>query len=193
MKSTADQFSGIQGHDLGHKFKALVSHNGVFSCPNMVSTDELFFPLYEFGVASFYDPSIVRGQPQFPKQDSDKNNLWQRWDPAEHLDKWSTPELVIANSRDYRITMSDGLATFNVLQARGIDSEFLTFPDETHFVLKPENSLCWNRVVLNWMSKHVGLPPCTDLTPKDADFFGGVEGKEEDVGATMPAQDHPGT
>ena len=54
---------------------------------------------------------------------------------------------------------SEGLAAFNILQERGIPSRFLTFPDENHWVLKEENSLVWHTVVLNWINKHVGLPP----------------------------------
>ena len=53
---------------------------------------------------------------------------------------------------------SEGLAAFNILQERGIPSRFLTFPDESHWVLNEENSLVWHTVVLNWINKHVGLP-----------------------------------
>ena len=66
--------------------------------------------------------------------------------------------LVIHSEKDYRLPISEGLAAFNVLQMRGIDSKFLTFPDENHFVLNQENSLVWNTVVLNWINKYVGLP-----------------------------------
>ena len=55
--------------------------------------------------------------------------------------------------------MSDGLAAFNILQSKGIESEFLTFNDETHFVLGKENSLRWHEVVISFINKHVGLPP----------------------------------
>ena len=54
---------------------------------------------------------------------------------------------------------SEGLAAFNVLQERGVESRFLTFPDENHWVLGEENSLVWHTVVLNWINKHAGLPP----------------------------------
>ena len=64
---------------------------------------------------------------------------------------------------------SEGLAAFNILQERGIPSRFLTFPDENHWVLKEENSLVWHTVVLNWINKHVGLPPYRE------EMDGGIE------------------
>ena len=67
--------------------------------------------------------------------------------------------MVIHSDKDYRLPISEGLAAFNVLQMRGIESRFLTFPDENHWVLNEENSLVWHTVVLNWINKHVGLPP----------------------------------
>ncbi|TVY89307.1 Dipeptidyl-peptidase [Lachnellula willkommii] len=130
----------IQGHPLGRKFKALVTHDGVFSTLNQYSSEELFFPHHDFG-----------------------GTLWQnrenyeKWDPAAHLKDWATPHLIIHNELDYRLPIAEGLAPFNVLQTKGIDSKFLTFPDENHWVLKPENSLVWHREVLGWINKYSGV------------------------------------
>jgi dipeptidyl aminopeptidase/acylaminoacyl peptidase len=63
---------------------------------------------------------------------------------------------------DYRLTISEGLAAFNVLQCKGVESQFLTFPDENHWVLKPENGLVWHKVVLDWINEHVGLEKYTE-------------------------------
>ena len=135
----------IQGHALGRKFKALVCHDGVFSMANQMSSDEQYFPNHDLG-GPYYESM----------------ELWQKWDPARFVGEWQTPMLVIHNELDYRLPMTEGLAAFNVLQERGIESRFLTFPDENHWVLKEENSLVWHTVVLNWINKHVGLPPYRD-------------------------------
>ena len=109
----------------------------------MLSTDELYFPFTDIGGTPWYDPE-VQSLPG-PPAEADRNfgsstfNDWRQWDPSEHFSNWATPQLVIHSSKDYRICIADGLAAFNVLQARGIDSQFLTFPDENHWVLKPEN------------------------------------------------------
>ena len=132
----------INGHPLGRKFKALVCHDGVFSMSNQLSSDEQYFPNHDLGGP----PWVAQGN-------------WDRWDPSRFTSNWSTPELVIHNELDYRLPISEGLAAFNVLQERGIESRFLSFPDENHWVLKEENSLVWHTVVLNWINKFVGLPP----------------------------------
>ncbi|KAH6685308.1 dipeptidyl-peptidase [Plectosphaerella plurivora] len=130
----------IQGNDLGRKFKALVCHDGVFSTLNQWSTEELFFPLHDFG------------GPLWEKRD-----VYEKWDPATRLKNWATPQLVIHNELDYRLPISEGLAMFNVLQAKEIPSRLLTFPDENHWVLKPENSLVWHKEVLGWINKYSGV------------------------------------
>jgi hypothetical protein len=99
---------------------------------------------------------------------------------------------MIHNSKDFRICISDGLAAFNVLQARGVESQFLTFPDENHWVLKPENGLAWHKVVINWINKHVGLPAYTEEDHESEEFWGGVRGEKEEL-AEMLAQGKPET
>ncbi|KAM0700466.1 hypothetical protein Q7P35_012187 [Cladosporium inversicolor] len=166
----------IQGHDLGRKFKALVCHDGIFSCANMLSTEELYFPLYDLGGTPWDHTDFSRPKPLFP---STAFSDWRRWDPSEHLSNWATPQLVIHNSKDYRICISEGLAAFNVLQARGVESQLLTFPDENHWVIKPENSLVWHKTVLNWIRKYVDLKPFAEEGVESVEYFGGVrEGGE---------------
>ena len=132
----------MQGHALGREFKALVTHDGVFSMANQMSSDEQYFPNHDLG------------GPYWTATEE-----WEKWNPAKYAGNWSTPHLIIHNELDYRLPISEGLAAFNVLQERGVPSRFLTFPDENHWVLLQENSLLWHTVVLNWIHKYAGLPP----------------------------------
>jgi dipeptidyl aminopeptidase/acylaminoacyl peptidase len=140
----------IQGHPLGRRFKALVTHDGVFSMTSQLASEEQYFPLHDLGGPIWKVPEN-----------------WEKWDPSRFTEHWQTPHLIIHNELDYRLTIAEGLAAFNVLQMRGIESAFLTFPDENHWVLNPENSLVWHQTVFNWINKYVGLPPVTD-EKKDA-------------------------
>lgn len=116
----------IQGHDLGRKFKALFTHDGVFSTLAQYSSEELWFPQHDFNGTL-----------------TDNWDNYARWNPANHTDQWATPHLIVHNELDYRLPISEGLSVFNVLQEKGIESELLIFPDENHWVLKQENSLVW--------------------------------------------------
>ena len=141
----------IQGHEFGRKFKALVCHDGVFSMANQLSSDEQYFPNHDL-TAPYWEAE----------------EEWEKWNPAKFTKNWKTPQLVIHNELDYRLPISEGLAAFNVLQEQGVKSQFLTFPDENHWVLKEENSLFWHTVVLNFINKHTGLPPYNeDLEPQN--------------------------
>ncbi|KAL8682154.1 MAG: hypothetical protein Q9186_001775 [Xanthomendoza sp. 1 TL-2023] len=147
----------FQGHALGRVFKALVCHDGVFSMANQMSSDEQYFPHHDLG--GFYWES---------------RETWEKWNPARFTGNWSTPMLVIHNELDYRLPISEGLAMFNVLQALGIDSRFLTFRDENHWVLNEENSLIWHTVVLNWINSYVGLPAYREETAGVIDMVDGT-------------------
>ncbi|CAJ2501820.1 Uu.00g046730.m01.CDS01 [Anthostomella pinea] len=130
----------IQGHHLGRQFKALVCHDGIFSTMSDWSTEELFFPIREMG-----------GTPW------EHRERYEKWDPAAFAAAWDTPQLVVHSELDYRLPIAEGLAAFNALQTRGVSSRFLMFPDENHWVLKPENSLVWHKEVLGWINKWAGL------------------------------------
>jgi len=80
-----------------------------------------------------------------------------RWDPAKFALNWSTPHLIVHSDMDYRLPISEGLSMFNVLTERGVPTRFLNFPDETHWVVKPENSLVWHKEVLGWLNKYSGV------------------------------------
>ncbi|KAL2415538.1 putative dipeptidyl-peptidase 5 [Exophiala dermatitidis] len=144
----------FQGHDLGRKFKALVCHDGVFSMTGQLASEEQYFPLHDLG------------GPLWERQE-----VYDKWDPSRFIKQWETPMLVIHNELDYRLTISEGLSAFNVLQMKNIESRFLSFPDENHWVLKPENSLVWHLVVINWINKFVGLPKLVDRQGRDGSSF----------------------
>lgn len=162
-------------------------HDGTLSTVGMLSTDELYFLFHDIGGTPWYDPNKSHGSAAQAQCNFGSTIFedWRRWDPTEHLTEWATPELVIHSSKDHRIAIAEGLATFNILQARGVDSQFLTFPDENHWVLKPENSLAWHKVVFNWFNKYVGLSPCTTQDPESDEFWGGTRDDKEEVTEIM--------
>ncbi|KAK6524041.1 putative dipeptidyl-peptidase 5, variant 2 [Orbilia ellipsospora] len=130
----------IAGQPFAEKFKTLVCHDGIFNTLNMYATEELWFIDHDFKGQIF-----------------DHRHHFERWNPLGHVKNWTTPMLVIHSSKDYRIPISEALAAFNILQIKGIKSKLLTFPDENHWVLKPENSLVWHREVFGWMKEFSGV------------------------------------
>jgi dipeptidyl aminopeptidase/acylaminoacyl peptidase len=125
---------------LGHttRFKALVSHDGVFDLREEAeSTEELWFPIWEFG-----------GMPW------EKPEIYDRWSPSHYVTEFKTPTLVIHGELDFRIPYSQGLELFTSLQLRKVPSKLLIFPDEGHWVLKPGNSAFWYKNVLDWLDMY---------------------------------------
>jgi dipeptidyl aminopeptidase/acylaminoacyl peptidase len=125
----------IQGHDLGRKFKALVTHDGIHQTQSAFSTEELWFMRHDYN-GNIYDA----------------NSTYATWNPFNHIANWSTPQFVVHNTLDYRLPESDGLQLFNILQTKGIPSRFLNFPDENHHVYGAQNSLFWNTEIFNWIN-----------------------------------------
>lgn len=75
---------------------------------------------------------------------------YDKFNPINHIASWATPTLVISNELDYRVPAVEGLAAFQILQAKGVESRLLSFPDEGHITTKPDNRLHWWHVVLDW-------------------------------------------
>ncbi len=124
---------------LGHtdRFKALVSHAGVYDLKSEYGvTEELWFPEWEFG-----------GNPW------DNPELYQRWSPDNFVKNFKTPTLVTHGELDYRVPINQGLELFTALQRRGIPSKMVYFPDEGHWVLKPQNSKLWYQTVGDWFDQ----------------------------------------
>ncbi|KGM56879.1 peptidase S9 [Lysobacter arseniciresistens ZS79] len=121
-------------------WKCLVNHDGVFDTRMMgFVTEELWFTEWENG-----------GTPwQVPQN-------YEQFNPSRHVDKWRVPMLVVHGQQDFRIPVSQGLAAFTALQRQGIESKFLYFPDENHWVLKPHNSVMWHDTVNSWLEQHLG-------------------------------------
>ena len=121
-------------------WKCLVSHDGVFDQRAMgYATEELWFTEWEQG-----------GTPY------DKPANYEQFNPVNHVKDWKVPMLVIHGQLDYRIPVEQGIAVFTALQRRGIESKFLYFPDENHWVLKPQNSVLWHDTVNGWLQQHIG-------------------------------------
>lgn len=121
-------------------FKCMVNHDGVFDTFAMgFATEELWFTEWENGGTPWENP-----------------RAYQEFNPANHVNKWNTPMLVIQGEQDFRIPTSQGLSAFTALQRQGIESRLLVFPDENHWVLKPQNSLQWHNEVFGWLDKYLG-------------------------------------
>ncbi|MGH8442077.1 MAG: prolyl oligopeptidase family serine peptidase [Nevskiaceae bacterium] len=121
-------------------FKCLVSHDGIFDNRSMAyETEELWFDEWEQGGTPFEKPEN-----------------YERHNPVNHVAQWRTPMLVIHGGLDYRIPDTQGLAAFTALQRRGIESRFLYFPNENHWVLKPQNSVQWHETVQDWLKRWLG-------------------------------------
>ncbi len=125
----------IQGQT--DRFAALVCHDGnLDETMAYFETEELWFPEWEHGGTPWDNPEGYRTH-----------------SPLRFVGNWKTPELVIHGALDYRVVDTQGLATFNALQRRGVPSRLLYYPDENHWVLKPLNSIQWHETVLEWMDR----------------------------------------
>jgi dipeptidyl aminopeptidase/acylaminoacyl peptidase len=127
----------INGHT--NRFKALINHDGIFNTMSMYgSTEELWFPEWEFG-----------GLPW------EKPELYEKWNPARFAQNMRTPTLVVHGGLDYRVPLEQGLMTFTALRRQGVPARFLYFPDEGHWVLKPQNAFVWWDNMLGWLNTYL--------------------------------------
>ncbi len=133
----------------GHtdRFKAIVSHASIFNAESMYATEELWFQEWEW-----------KGAPW------DANSTYKKWSPHLFAKNFKTPTLVVHGELDYRVPVGEGLQLFSTLQRRGIPSKLLYFPDEGHWVLKPQNSELWYKTVLDWFDQY--LKPGTQSAAK---------------------------
>ena len=128
---------------IGHtnRFKAAVTHDGVFNMESMsLTTEELWFSEWEAGG---------------PGTSAAARANFAKWSPHLFAQNIKTPTLVITNEQDFRVPVDQGLQLFNTLRRNGVPSQGLVFPDEGHWVLKPLNSKLWHETVFGWMAKYL--------------------------------------
>ncbi|MGB8324534.1 MAG: S9 family peptidase [Candidatus Acidiferrum sp.] len=123
------------------RFKAIVSHAGVYDMTSMYATEELWFEEHD-----------LQGTPWAAPENYKKSSPSTF---AGDLGKYKTPTLVIAGERDYRVPYTQSLEFFNTLQRLGVPSKLVVFPDEGHWVLKPQNSQLWYKTFLDWLGTYV--------------------------------------
>lgn len=131
----------LLGHnnDPRFKFKAFLSHAGVYNLESMATaTEEIWFTKWEF-----------QGMPW------DSPVQYAKWSPNKFVKNFSTPTLVTAGELDYRVPVDQSLQLYTTLQLRGVESKLIIFPDEGHWILKPQNSQFWHDHVMNWFNRHL--------------------------------------
>ena len=132
----------LAGHH-NKRFKAFIAHDGIFNMEmQYLETEEKWFANWDMGGA-YWDK---------------KNKIAQRTfanSPHLFVDKWDTPILCIHGEKDYRILANQGMAAFDAAKMRGIDAQLLIFPDENHWVLKPQNGILWQRTFFAWLDKYL--------------------------------------
>jgi dipeptidyl aminopeptidase/acylaminoacyl peptidase len=127
----------LAGHH-NKRFKAFIAHCGMYNFESWYgSTEEMWFANYDLGGPFWANPK--------PRS--------YDFSPHKFVGNWDTPILVIEGQNDFRIPYTQGMEAFNAAQLQGIPSKFLFFPDETHFVTKPQNSILWQREFFKWLDK----------------------------------------
>ncbi|ASS50003.1 MAG: hypothetical protein A3D31_10540 [Candidatus Fluviicola riflensis] len=124
-----------------NRFKAFVSHCGLFNLESWYgTTEELFFANFDIG-GPYWKP--------------ENKELYLKNSPHLLVDKWNTPMLVIHGGKDFRVPESEGMQAFQALQIKGIPSKYLYFPDEGHWVTKPQNGVLWYRTYFEWLDSYL--------------------------------------
>ena len=124
------------------RFKAFIAHDGAFNLAAMYTeTEENWFSNWEYDEAYWHRPQMPRAKKTY--HDS----------PHKMVEKWDTPILCIHGEKDYRINATQGMSAFNAARMKGIPAELLIFPDENHWVLKPQNGILWQRTFFDWLDK----------------------------------------
>lgn len=130
----------LAGHH-DKRFKCFIAHNGMFNLEQQyLETEEMWFVNWDLG-GPFWDKNNKVAQRSYTNS------------PHLFVDKWDTPLLVIHSEYDYRIVASQGMAAYNAAVLRGIPARYLYFPDESHWVLKPQNGILWQRNFFDWLDK----------------------------------------
>ncbi|MBU1095735.1 MAG: S9 family peptidase [Ignavibacteriae bacterium HGW-Ignavibacteriae-2] len=127
----------IEGHT--DRFNALLCHDGVYNLISMYgTTEELWFPEWEYN-----------GTPWESK------DIYEKWSPSNFVQNFKTPMLVVHGGKDFRVPEGQAFELFTALQKRGVESKFVYFPEETHFVTKPQNARFWWNTMFEWFNKYI--------------------------------------
>ncbi|MDD2386129.1 MAG: S9 family peptidase [Bacteroidales bacterium] len=133
----------LAGHNEDNTFKAFISHCGMFNFESQyAATEEMFFVNHDFGGAYWEKENKIA-------QKTYENS------PHNFVHKWNAPILIITGGYDFRIPYTESLQAFNAAQLNGVESKLLIFPEESHFVLKPQNSILWQREFKAWLDKYL--------------------------------------
>lgn len=144
----------LAGHH-ENRFKALIAHCGIFNCESMYGeTEEMWFADWDYGGSYFGQDDLREGLCHTPKRGKGINPCYTD-SPHKSIQKWNTPILVIHNEHDYRIPVTQGMQAFNLARMRGVPARFLYFPDECHWVTKPQNAVLWQRVFFDWLDTYL--------------------------------------
>jgi dipeptidyl aminopeptidase/acylaminoacyl peptidase len=131
----------LAGHHEG-RFKCFIAHDGAFNLEAMYTeTEENWFSNWEYDDAYWNKDQTERARRTYENS------------PHRFVDKWDTPILCIHGEKDYRINATQGMSAFNAARMRGIEAQLLIFPDENHWVLKPQNGILWQRTYFAWLDK----------------------------------------
>lgn len=126
------------------RFKAFIAHDGIYNTQQQyVETEEMWFPNWDMGSAPWKKAADGQVQKVFTTS------------PHLYVDKWDTPILCIHGQKDFRIEYTHAESAFNTARMRGIDAQLLLFPDENHWVLKPQNGILWQRTFFRWLDKYL--------------------------------------
>jgi dipeptidyl aminopeptidase/acylaminoacyl peptidase len=122
------------------RFRSFIAHNGVFNTQSMYgTTEEMFFVNWDFG------------GPYWDKKNELTQKAYTDFNPIQHVHKWDTPILIFQGGLDYRVPIGQGQEAFQAAQLLGIKSKFVYFPEENHFILKPQNAIIWQRTFFDWL------------------------------------------
>jgi len=129
----------LAGHHEG-RFKAFLSHNGVFNLTSMYgATEELFFPNWEWG-GPYWDPA--------------NKEYYELHSPHNYVQNWDTPIMIIVGENDFRVPYTQGLEAFTAAKAQGIDARLLVFPEQTHFIALPQEFIIWHSEFFDFLNKY---------------------------------------
>jgi dipeptidyl aminopeptidase/acylaminoacyl peptidase len=125
-----------------NRFKTFIAHDGVFNTQSMFgTTEEVFFNNWDFGGAYWEKDNKIAQQ------------TYTKFNPINHVDKWNKPILIIQGGNDFRVPIGQSQEAFQAAQLRGINSRFVYFPEENHWVLKPQNAIVWQREFYKWLKE----------------------------------------